>query len=101
LLLAAVRVLDRQDNDERVGEEVVDDAVVPRGEVVEGCERGVGGALLITVDVARKPEDDWRRRQRGVDVVLARERVPERRDGGLDGGDAAPRERRTVAHQLA
>jgi hypothetical protein len=66
LLLAAVRVLDRQDDDDRVGEDVVDDAVAPRGEVVQGVERGVGAALLVAVDVAREPEDDRRRRQRAL-----------------------------------
>ena len=36
LLLAAVRVLDGQDHDERVGQDAVDHAVAARGELVEG-----------------------------------------------------------------
>ena len=58
--LAAVGVLGRQDHDEGVGDDLVDDAVVARGELVQGMERGVGAALLAAVDVAGDPQDHRR-----------------------------------------
>ena len=64
LLLATVRVLGRQDDDEGVGQDVVDDAVLARGQLVEGVERGVRAALLVAVDVARDPQDRRRVGQR-------------------------------------
>ena len=85
--LAAVRVLDRQDHDDRVGEDLVDDAVVAGGELVEGVERGVGAALLAAVDVGRDPQD--RRGVRGQvrGFLVGRRRILQRREPFLDPGE--------------
>ena len=82
--LAAVRVLRRQDYDDRVGEDLVDDAVIAGRELVEGVERGIGAALFATVDVGGDPQD--RRRVRGQvrGFLVGRCRVLQRREPLLD-----------------
>ena len=55
--LAAVRVLDRQEHDDRVVEDLPGRAVVAVGELVEHAHGCVGARLLAAVDVGGDPED--------------------------------------------
>ncbi len=55
--LAAVRVLDRQEHDDRVVEDLARGAVVAVGQLVEDPQRAVGAGLLAAVHVGGHPQD--------------------------------------------
>ena len=63
--LAPVRVLGRQDHDDRLVEDPLGGAVGAVGELVEHAQRRVGAALLAAVHVGGDPQD---RRVRGGDL---------------------------------
>ena len=64
--LPSVRVLRRQDDDDRIVEDLLGGAVGAGGELVEHPQGGVGAALLTPVHVPRDPQD---RRHRADDLA--------------------------------